>query len=111
MATVRAASQRRVAAAMASQTSPCSPSAENLATARSETDAVVLGLDAQVDDLGEVERHVRVAGVEVVEALVALDRLPQALVRGLLEPEREHLPAGEADVDLRARVGHQCAGS
>src|SRR5688572_6775331 len=94
IATVRAASQRRVTAAIANQIAPCSPRRENRATL--ETDAVILGLDAQVDDLRQVERDVRVAGIHVVEALVALDRLAQAFEDGLVEPQPgEHLAAGE----------------
>src|SRR6185295_17689744 len=54
----------------------------------------------------------RVACVDVVEARLALDGLAQLVVLGSLEPEREHLSAREADIDLCALVvGHQCLGS
>src|SRR3712207_5102560 len=110
-AMVRTASHRRVPAAIANQISPCSPSDENRATARgvSEADAVIFGLDAQVDHLRQVEGHVRVACIDVVEALVALDRLPQLLEDAFLQAQGEHLAADEADVDACALVRHQCA--
>src|SRR5919197_633104 len=83
-----------------------------------EADPVLLGVQAHVDDLGQVEGQLGVLGLQLVPAArvaAAVQRLAELLVGGLEHPYREYLPAREADVDPRrlgCRVlGHQRAGS
>src|SRR4051794_828655 len=63
-----------------------------------EADAVLVGLNAQVDDLAEVHEHGAVRRLDLLPALAAVaDRLAQAGQRVLRQPQREHLAALEPD--------------
>src|SRR5918992_3870457 len=78
-----------------------------------EADPLLVGVDADVHDLGEVDRDPRVLGLQLEPALGALvrQRAPQPVEGVLLHASGQHLTALEADVDSLALVCHQCAAS
>src|SRR5918998_4556055 len=78
-----------------------------------EADPLLVGVDADVDDLRQVDRDLRVLGLQLEPALGALvrERAPYPVERALLHPGRQDLPALEPDVDAPALFCHQWAAS
>src|SRR4051794_3584831 len=69
-------------------------------------------LDAEIDDLADIDQDGTVGGLDLDPALTAfLERLPQAGEHLFGEPQGEHLPALEPDRGATYGVGTQCAAS
>src|SRR3954447_26793243 len=63
-----------------------------------KADAMLVGLDAQVDDLAEVDEDGAVGGLDLLPALAAVaDRLAQGGNRVVGQAQRQRLAAVEAD--------------
>src|SRR5262249_20901935 len=72
-----------------------------------ETDAQLLALGANVDDLGEIQTDRSLLALQLVPALRA-ERFVQGLQLLVAHPQDEYLATVKADADV-SRGRHQCA--
>src|SRR5271165_5606797 len=86
--------------------SSCSSSERN--ALRAEADAQLVALGAHVHDLGEVEAHRPLVALQLVPSATP-ERRVERLQLLVLDAQREHLSALEADADAMADRAHACA--
>src|SRR4051812_34029953 len=79
-------------------------------TLRLKIDALVVGLNPEVDDLADVDEHGAVGGLDLHPAVAALlERVAQAAEHVLGQAQGQHLAALEPERGATYGVGTQCA--